>query len=224
MQCSVLAPTLYSLYINDTPQTPGVHLTLFADDTCIYGTDRKESYVLRKMQRGLIAMEAWCERWKLKINEDKTRTVYFSRRLRRIEACLTLKGRNIPFVKDVRYLGVIFDRRITWRSHIDLIVTNALRTFLQIYALMKSERLSIKSKMTLCKAPIRSKMTYACPAWESSADTHFMKLQRLQNKTLQVYGGLPRGTHAYGLPNSVHIWFYNIQKSYKITIMRMFAT
>jgi len=51
-------------------------------------------------------------------------------------------------------------------THIDLIVTKALRTFVQIYALMKSERLSIKSKMTLYKALITSKMTYACLAWE----------------------------------------------------------
>jgi hypothetical protein len=28
--------TLYSLYINDTLQVPGVYLGLFADDTCIY--------------------------------------------------------------------------------------------------------------------------------------------------------------------------------------------
>jgi hypothetical protein len=34
-QGSVLSPTLYSLFINDTPQTPGVYLGLFADDTCI---------------------------------------------------------------------------------------------------------------------------------------------------------------------------------------------
>jgi hypothetical protein len=35
-QSSVLAPTLYSLYINDTPQTPGVQLAAFARDTCMY--------------------------------------------------------------------------------------------------------------------------------------------------------------------------------------------
>jgi hypothetical protein len=29
---------------------------------------------------------------------------------------------------------------------------------------------------------IRSVMTYANPAWEFAADTHLMKLQRLQNK------------------------------------------
>jgi hypothetical protein len=29
-QGSVLSPTLYNIYINDTPQTPGVNLALFA--------------------------------------------------------------------------------------------------------------------------------------------------------------------------------------------------
>jgi hypothetical protein len=32
-QGSVLSPTLYSLYINDAPQSPGVHLALLGDDT-----------------------------------------------------------------------------------------------------------------------------------------------------------------------------------------------
>jgi hypothetical protein len=93
-QGSVLATTLYSLYINDTPLTPGVHLALFADDTCLYTTDRRESNVFRKLQRGLNTLEEWCEKWNIKINEDKTRAVYFSKRLRSVESCLTLKGRG----------------------------------------------------------------------------------------------------------------------------------
>jgi hypothetical protein len=40
-QGSVLSPTLYNIYVNDHPQTPGIYLTLFADDTCLYATDRK---------------------------------------------------------------------------------------------------------------------------------------------------------------------------------------
>jgi hypothetical protein len=52
---------------------------------------------------------------------------------------LTLKGRNIPFVKEVIYLAVIFDSRVTWRQHIDSIVTKALRTFIRIYSLLESE-------------------------------------------------------------------------------------
>jgi hypothetical protein len=41
-QGSVLCPTLYNLYINDTPQTSSVNLALFAHNTCLYATDRKE--------------------------------------------------------------------------------------------------------------------------------------------------------------------------------------
>jgi hypothetical protein len=81
-QGSILSPTLYSLYINDTPQTPGVNLALFADDTCPYATDRKEGYVLRKIQRGRDSIAAWCKQWNIKINEDKTRAIYFTRRNR----------------------------------------------------------------------------------------------------------------------------------------------
>jgi hypothetical protein len=40
-QGSVLSPAFFNLYINDAPQTHGVHLALFADDNCLYATDRK---------------------------------------------------------------------------------------------------------------------------------------------------------------------------------------
>jgi hypothetical protein len=76
---SILSPTFYSIlvYINDTPQAPGVYLGLFADDTCIYATDLEGDYVLRKLQRGLSAIKTWCERWNIKINKNKTQAINF---------------------------------------------------------------------------------------------------------------------------------------------------
>jgi hypothetical protein len=62
------------MYINDAPQTPAVYLLLLADDTSLYATDRKEGFV-RKFQRGLSSTETWCERWNIKINEDKTQEI-----------------------------------------------------------------------------------------------------------------------------------------------------
>jgi hypothetical protein len=64
---------------------------------------------------------------------------YFSHRIRAPESLLTLNGRNIPFVNNVKYLGVIFDERITWRLHIDMIEAKAFRTFIRTYSLFKSE-------------------------------------------------------------------------------------
>jgi hypothetical protein len=80
-QGSVLAPILYSLYINDAPAAPGTHLALFADDTCIYATEKHERRVFKKLQRGLTAMGSWCQHWNIKINEGKAQAIYFSRRL-----------------------------------------------------------------------------------------------------------------------------------------------
>jgi hypothetical protein len=72
-QGSVLSHTLYIMYVNDAPQTSGVHLALFVDDTCLYATDGKDGFVLRKVQSGLGPMETWCESCNVKINDDETR-------------------------------------------------------------------------------------------------------------------------------------------------------
>jgi hypothetical protein len=168
---SVLYPTLYSIYINNTAQTPGVYLRLLPDDTCIYAKDRKGGYVLRKLQRGLTAIETWCERWNIKINDDKIQTIYFFHRLRFPEAPLTLNGRNIPFVNRIIYLGVIFNKKITWRLNIEMIEAKAFRTYIRIYSIFKSERLRANIKLTLHKALMKSVMAYACPGLELAADT-----------------------------------------------------
>jgi hypothetical protein len=45
--------TLHILYINNTLITWGIYLSAFADATCTHVMDRREGYVLRKLQRGL---------------------------------------------------------------------------------------------------------------------------------------------------------------------------
>jgi hypothetical protein len=67
-QDSVLSPALYNIYINDAPQTTGVYLAFFADDTCLCATECNEGYVLRKLQRSLSSMLVWCESWNIEIN------------------------------------------------------------------------------------------------------------------------------------------------------------
>jgi hypothetical protein len=89
-QGSVLSPNLYNMHINDAPQTSGAYLALFADDTCLYATDRKEGFVVRKLQRGLSSIEIWCERWDIQINEERIRGFTFFRSRRPPVSHLTL--------------------------------------------------------------------------------------------------------------------------------------
>jgi hypothetical protein len=50
-----------------------------------------------------------------------------------------------------------------------MIEAKAFRTFIRIYSLFRSERLSANIKPTLHKSLIISVMTYACSAWELEA-------------------------------------------------------
>jgi hypothetical protein len=59
-QGSVLAPVLYSLYVNNASVAPGINLSLFTDDTCIYMTEKHECRVLCKLQCDLTAVKSWC--------------------------------------------------------------------------------------------------------------------------------------------------------------------
>jgi hypothetical protein len=64
----------------------------------------------------------WRQRYELsKQLQDTIQAIYFSHRLRPPLTYLTLNGRNIPVVNNVKYLGVIFDKRITSSLHIEMI-------------------------------------------------------------------------------------------------------
>jgi hypothetical protein len=61
-------------------------------------------------------------REKLAVSKQTTQRVlmgpvYFSHRIRLLEAHHTLNGRNILFANHVIYLGVIFTKRNTWRLY-----------------------------------------------------------------------------------------------------------
>jgi hypothetical protein len=58
------------------------------------------------------------------------------------DSLLTLHGRNIAFVNSIKYLGVIFDKRMIWKLHIEAIEAKTFRKFIRLYSLFKSERLS----------------------------------------------------------------------------------
>jgi hypothetical protein len=93
------------------------------------------------------------------------------------EAHLTLNGQNIPFINHVKYIGVIFDKRITWRLSTGTITAKPFRTFIMIYSLFKSEHFCATIKLTLGNGLIRSVITYACPASELATETYLFRVK-----------------------------------------------
>jgi hypothetical protein len=69
--------------------------------------------------------------WNIKINDEKTRAIYFCHQIRLPEATLTLNGRSILFANSVKYLGLIFYKKIKWRLQIGTVTTKAYIIFIR---------------------------------------------------------------------------------------------
>jgi hypothetical protein len=173
----------------------------------MYATDYKEDYVLRKLQHDLNSTETWCKRWNIKINEDKTRAIHFSHRLRPPEVHLTLYGQYIPFLN--HYKTPQWD--LQWVVHGDCIWKwSKTRPTGLCLRTIQNQVISTNIKLTLHKALIRSLMIYVCPAWEFASDTPVLKLQCLQRffATLVNFQGAHQSVRCTWF-SSYRLWLHN---------------
>jgi hypothetical protein len=123
----------------------------------------------------------------------KLRRSVTSEVLRIPEDMIQLNVQDIPFVNNVTYLGVTFDRMTTWRLHIERTVTKALHMYMRTYFLFKSERLNTNIRLTLYKVLIRSVMTCLAhlgvySGWSPLEQHH------LQKRVLHTIGNFDRCT------------------------------
>jgi hypothetical protein len=124
----------------------------------------------------------------------------------------------------MKYNGITFDRRMTWRLHIERTAPKALATYTRTYSRFKSARLNINIELTLHKALIRTIMVYACLTGAYTENAHLLKLKSLQNPVLRAVGNFDRHTPVRKMhmaPKSPYVYDYIIkscrkQKSSKI--------
>jgi hypothetical protein len=120
-QGSILSPTLHSMFINDSSQIPRVYLILPDNDTWKYSRYCKRVYVPKNLQRCLSSMNTRCEPRNTQINEDHSQVVGLSHRFRPAEAFRALNGGHTPSLNNLKYLGVISDKKIVQYMHIEMI-------------------------------------------------------------------------------------------------------
>jgi hypothetical protein len=97
----------------------------------------------------------------------------------------------------------MFDKRLTFKSHIEYSCSRALKFIRILYPLIcRKSHLCRSNKLLLYKSIFRSILSYAVLVWIGCAKTHFAKLQRVQNKCLKIIHNLP--------------FFYNTNKLHKL--------
>jgi hypothetical protein len=91
---------------------------------------------------------------------------------------------QIASSNEVKYLGVILDRKLTYRSHMNKAVRKVNHRLRQFYPILNKFSINIKLALTIYKTLIRLIITYVNPAWGYTARTQISKLQVFQNKVL----------------------------------------
>ena len=71
-QGTVLGPTLFSICINDLPESIKYSsIKLFADDCILYRAIRTPDNNTHKLQEDLCALQDWQQKWLMKLNASK---------------------------------------------------------------------------------------------------------------------------------------------------------
>ncbi|GBN90275.1 Putative protein in type-1 retrotransposable element R1DM [Araneus ventricosus] len=154
-------------------------VTMFADDILIMAS---ASYRFTNLLEAPIGeIEMWANRFNLKINPDKSKYMVFPFH-RKITHFPRLKicNRNIKNVKELKYLGLLFDERLTWMIHLGYFKDGV--SALQ-HKIRRLSRATWGASCTVLKEiylrAVEKFVLYGSPIWYSEN-------VKLRNKLLQI--------------------------------------
>jgi len=135
-QGSVLGPVLFVLFVNDICSIvpSGVNLKLFADDVKLYSVINS-TVTPNSLQACLSAIHEWSEHWQLKLSPAKCTVLHVSPHYmhNRTMFDYIIGDTTLRKADTLTDLGVTYDRKLSYATHIDTIVAKA----------------SLRSKLTL---------------------------------------------------------------------------
>src|SRR5215469_7914886 len=114
---------------------------------------------------------------------------------------LNLYGELIPSTDNVRFLGLVFDRRLTWANHIRGLKESSKKP---LEILKKLSRVTFGTDRDILNrvstSMVQSKLDYGCHIYGSASDSLLYELESVRNKAL----GLEIGALYISNADSLH--------------------
>uniref|UniRef100_A0A2S2NJB5 Putative RNA-directed DNA polymerase n=1 Tax=Schizaphis graminum TaxID=13262 RepID=A0A2S2NJB5_SCHGA len=203
-QGSCLSPYLYLIYTNDIPVNVNSNLALFADDTMFYTSNRNPNYAIAALQKQVDLALTWFENWRLGINTGKTVAILFNKNTTFNLNRITMAGIPIPWSNQAKYLGVTFDKFLTFNGHVKNTLVKARRCKNMLTPVLNSHSpVPLKTKIQIYQMYIRPLLTYAAEAWGPCISrSNWKVIESVQTSCIRSSAGLLSITSNHNILNS----------------------
>lgn len=165
-------------------------------------------------------MSDWFKANRLSLNVKKTNFILFGNKSKKLgckdinfEPTLKVNDEKLMRVTETKFLGVIVDQNLNWRSHIDFIALKISRS-LAILSKLK-HLLSNKILLTLYYTLIFPHLSYCIIVWGGAAQSVLHKLDILQKRAIRIVNGSQYLSHTspifkkYNVLRCVDLYTYN---------------
>ena len=195
-QGSILSVTLFSIKINNIVKAlnPGVDCSLYVDDSLICYRSKHMHTIERQLQQCLNKIQKWALENGFKLSKTKTQCMHFCQ-LRGLhnDPVVKLDGVEIPVVDQYKFLGDIFDRKLSFIPHINYLKAKCHKALQLLRVVAHTDWGADKSTLLkLYKSLVRSKLDYDCFIYGSSRKSYLRCLDSIHQLGLRLTLGALR--------------------------------
>ena len=187
-QGSVLGPVLFTLYVNDIFETSSLNTTLFADDTHLLSSASSTAELDALTGDQMPKVHEWTAQNNLCINASKSQLLTVNSKN---NLTVNIAGQPVSNTDNAKYLGVLLDSNMSWKSHIQSLETKLSPKCGLFYSLGRFMPAWVL--LILFKSLIQSKLHYGILCWGAASKTALKPLQKLQHKVLRIIARAPKG-------------------------------
>lgn len=197
-QGSNLGPLLFLIFINDiTNVIKNSRFLLYADDLkifkCIRGDLDQEG-----VQKDLCSVDEWCAKNDLHLNIKKCHFIIFSRRMTNKIFNYKINGTPLTESKLVNDLGVVFDQKLNFNTHVEQIVSRAYKT-LGLVRRTSYNFSEVSTMKTLYFSLVRPILEYVPIVWYPHTEIQISAIENIQKKFLRYLFYRSTGCYTYSV-------------------------
>ena len=189
-QGSILSVTLFNLKINSIVNCirPGIDSSLYVDDFLACARSQQMRSIERQLQLCLNNLQKWADENGFRFSTAKTVCIHFCNK-RRIhpDPVLLLNHQPIPIVAESKFLGVIFDKKLSFIPHLQNLRTKCTKS-LNLLKVVSHRDWGGDSQtlLKLYRTLIRSKLDYGSIVYGSARKSYLQMLDPIQNLSLRL--------------------------------------